>query len=877
MPAPAPANRNSLPATLGGLLAQRATASQQSPAVLALDPDGRVESHSWGRLLQRAQAAAAQLQGDGLTGGEPVALIGPPGSDWIVAYFGILTAGGLPVLLDAQAMAADLAAMLADAGARRAITTPRMASLLVEAGAPALKITTLAGLGQSPTDIAVRALQPDSNAPATLLYTSGTTGRPKGVPLTHDNLLANVAALAATGLAGPADRVLVPLPLHHAYPLTVGLLGCLATGASLVLPAGVTGPQLAGAIRSTGATVLVGVPRLFSALLDGIEARVAGAHGPRPGLFRRALDGSTWLARHTGLRPGRYLFTPVHRELGPTLRLLVSGGARLDPEVAWRLEGLGYEVLSGYGLSETAPVLTFNLRGQVRHESVGRPVPGVRLRIDATGEVQAQGPNVFAGYRHNDEATRLAFTPDGWFRTGDLGHIDRDGYLHITGRVKELVVLADGKKLLPGTVEQAYAASPLIREIGLFELHGQLAAVVVPDEAAVRARGAAREAGLLREELETIGMGLPAWQRLAAYRVVHAPLPRTTLGKLQRFRLPDIYQDAAAATLATDGGVPDAADAALLQEPLARAVWQWLGQRFAGKRVALDASPQLDLQVDSLEWLALTLEIRGQFGVTLDEAGIARVLTVRDLLREVLAAAAAGPAASAAGSTPVTAAPQVQPPGPLLAAFGALAYAVNRLLMRSVFRLHVEGADQLPRQGPVIIAPNHASYLDPLAIGAALPWRLLPTTHWAGWTQLLFRSWHWRLISRATRVFPVDPDRGPAAALAAGQAVLARGDVLVWFPEGRRSRTGEPGPFLPGIGVLLARSDCLVVPVWIEGSFRAWPWNAGWPRPARITVRFGPPLTAEQLGGGGAGAGNAELAAALRGQVRQLGGFGDSL
>jgi long-chain acyl-CoA synthetase len=559
----------------------------------------------------------------------------------------------------------------------------------------------------------------------------------------------------------------------------------------------------------------------------------------------------------------------VHGSIGPTLRLLVSGGARLDPAVAQRLEGLGYEVLSGYGLSETAPVLTFNVRGHVRHASAGRPLPGVELRVDPAGEVQARGPNIFAGYWNDAAATRGAFTADGWFRTGDLGHVDDEGYLHITGRLRELLVLADGKKLLPEAVEAHYAASPLVREVGLFELEGQLAAVVVPDADAIRTRGAAREAALIREELETLSMPLPPWQRLSAYRVVATPLPRTTMGKLQRFQLPGIYRQAEAPA-AAPAAVPSVDDEALLADPLARRAREWLERRFAGKPFSLDASPQLDLQVDSLEWLALTLEIRAQFGVTLADDAIARVLTVRDLLREIVAGGGIPAAATAAvhdGATPATMAP---PPLPV-AVFGRLAYGVDRLLLRLVFRLHVSGREHLPARGPVIIAPNHASYLDPLAIAAALPWRLLPATHWAGWTAILFQGWLWRLFSRATRVFPVDPDRGPAAALACGRAVLARGDVLVWFPEGRRSRTGAVAPFLPGVGVLMAGSRCTVVPAWIDGSFSAWPWNARWPRPARITVRFGAPLSVDSvLAGQGGEPDPAALAAALQAQVEGL-------
>jgi long-chain acyl-CoA synthetase len=344
------------------------------------------------------------------------------------------------------------------------------------------------------------------------------------------------------------------------------------------------------------------------------------------------------------------------------------------------------------------------------------------------------------------------------------------------------------------------------------------------------------------------------------------------MGKLQRFQLPGLYRQAEAPA-ATPAAAPSADDAAVLADPLARRVMEWLARRFAGKPFGLDASPQLDLQVDSLEWLALTLEIRAQFGVSLPDEAIARVLTIRDLLREIVAAGsgAAAPMTPAvpAGAPPATVAP---PPWPV-AAFGRFAYAVDRLLLRLVFGLHVSGREHLPRTGPVIIAPNHASYLDPLAIAAALPWRLLPATHWAGWTAILFQGRLWRLLSRATRVFPVDPDRGPAAALACGRAVLARGDVLVWFPEGRRSRTGAMAPFLPGVGVLMAGSRCAVVPAWIEGSFRAWPWNARWPRPARISVRFGPPLAVEDLVARQRGEPDpAALAAALRGAVGRLAG-----
>jgi long-chain acyl-CoA synthetase len=192
--------------------------------------------------------------------------------------------------------------------------------------------------------------------------------------------------------------------------------------------------------------------------------------------------------------------------------------------------------------------------------------------------------------------------------------------------------------------------------------------------------------------------------------------------------------------------------------------------------------------------------------------------------------------------------------------------------MRLVFRLRVEGSKHLPAHGPLLIAPNHASYLDPMAIAAALPWGLLRETYWAGWTKFMFRAWHWRLLSRATRVFPVDPDRGPAAAIEAGEAVLARRHVLIWFPEGRRTLTGEIGPFLPGVGVLLQKSGSPAVPARVTGSFAALPWNRRWPRRVPITVIFGAPMSSDELGAAGEGDNAAERAASgLRRVVLRLG------
>jgi long-chain acyl-CoA synthetase len=429
-------------------------------------------------------------------------------------------------------------------------------------------------------------------------------------------------------------------------------------------------------------------------------------------------------------------------------------------------------------------------------------------------------------------ATAEAFTPDGWFRTGDLGLFDAQGYLHVVGRCKELIVLADGKKFFPEPIEKSYAESPLLKEVGIFERSGVLAAVIVPDEDEVRARGALREAASLREEIEDVAARLPPYQRITAYRVVRDALPRTQLGKLRRHLLPALF-DGGEERPRDQVALSDA-DCKLLSTPLARDVWAWLARHYPDKPLSPDTSPQLDLAIDSLGWVSLTVDLEQQFGVTLRAEQLASILTLRDLLREVEAAAAnRAPAAAAA--------PAYVKPGPALRVLGALLFVAVRLLVRLGLRPAVSGAEQLP-SGPVLFTPNHASYLDPLVIAAALPWRRLRATYWAGWVGVMHTSPLRRFLSRATQVFPVDPDRDLAGAVRAARELLRQGYSVVWFPEGRRSLDGRLQEFQAGVGVLLQQTAAKTVPVAISGTFEAWPRQRRWPHRAPVAVAFGQPL-----------------------------------
>jgi long-chain acyl-CoA synthetase len=841
------------------------------PALIAFTGEGG-RTWSYEELASTVRTVAWGLAAGGLRPGDAAALFAPDRPEWIAAALAAVRAGVLAVPLDAQLADAPLSQVLADSGPRLVFTVSdqmdRLARLrpgarVVSLDAPESDATSWRhGLGGGPRDLP-RSRAEDA---AMLFYTSGTTGRPKGVPLTHGNLAFQVNTLLAVELVGRSDRVCLPLPLHHVYPFVLGVLTPLALGLPLILPQALTGPHILRALKEGGATVLVGVPRLYTALLSAIEAEIAARGRASAALVRLGLALSVGVRRWLGLYWGKRLFGAVHARLAPTLRLVASGGAALDPAAAWKLEGLGWRLASGYGLTETSPLLTLNLPGSPHPDTAGKPIPGVRLRIapaegtgPAEGEIQVRGPGVFGGYHNLPDKTGEAFTPDGWLRTGDRGYVDPGGFLRITGRLDEMLVTPGGENVDPEHVEEAFASHPFIREFALLQKDRRVVGLALPDPGAIREAGQHDIARAVRQAVGEVNARLPSYQRVADLAITRDPLPRTRLGKLRRPSLEDAYDRAA---LPAQGGagllgpiaVADMAEADrhLLEHSGARAVWQWLAERYPGRRLTMDVSPALDLGVDSLEWLAITLEIGRRAAVELDEAAIARVGTVRDLLREVSEAPPLGTAAPGAPwdepERRLTAAQArwLAPLGPGAAVASRGLGVLNAWLMRALFRLRVEGSEKLPGE-PCVLVPNHVSLLDPLAVAAALGRARLQRTYWGGWTGIAFRNPVMRAFSRLARVLPIEPERGAVSSLALAAAVLKRGDDLVWFPEGERSVSGELMAFRPGIGLLLHRFPRPAVPVGVKGTFEALPRGRSWLRPCPVTVTFGTPVDPQRL------------------------------
>lgn len=845
--------------TLQQVAARLARAGDRD-AILFYHRDSEVR-WSFAELGARVDRLAAWLVAQGAGAGAPVAVIGGNSPAWVAACLAVLRAGAAVMPLDAQLGGDAFAHVLADSGTRLVLASAPVAARHAErcrrTGATLVTLEEIDGL-EADLPAAWPQAAPDDRA--ALFYTSGTTGVPKGVPLTHRNLTYQIGSLAAADLVRADERILQPLPLHHVYPLVVGTLTPLALGCALILTGGFTGGQVLGALRRGRATLIIGVPRLYEALLAGIHERLGRQRGLSGRLVRSLAATAAFLHDRFGWRTGRALLKPLHRRLAPALRTLVSGGAALKPETGRRLEALGWRVATGYGLTETSPMVSFIRPGDGDFETAGPPIPGTEVVSDGSAEkpaeIRVRGPGVFAGYLNLPEKTCEVLTPDGWFRTGDLGWVGADGRLRIAGRSATLIVTAAGKNLQPDEIEDAYLRHPLIAEIAVFQRDGRLAGLIVPE---LRALGDEPVEAAVRRAVAEAGRALRPYERLEEFAVSRDPIPRTRLGKPRRHLIAAAYERARGGKVTVGAEdrrpiTPEAMsdeDRALLDDPAVAAAWALLAEKYHDRRLTPDSDLRLDIGIDSIEWLDLGLELSERTGVSLSDAAIAEVSTVRDLL---LAVAEAEPETTVASplADPDSALSEAQrawlrPRGALERAMGRVFHTINRALMRLLFLRRVEGRQHLAGDRPVILAPNHLSYLDPFVLAAAIDHRRLAHAYWAGWTGVVFTTAVRRWFARVSRVLPIDHDRPAASSLAFGAAALKGGHALIWFPEGERSRSGRLGHFKAGLGMLVERYPVPVVPVAITGTHEAWPPGSTLPRPHPVTIRFLPPRTAAEL------------------------------
>lgn len=777
---------------------------------------------SYRRLLSETERYAAQI---GVAPGERVAIYAENSAQWAVALYGAWRCGAVPVPIDALAVADEVAYILADC--RPAVLfcshkTKERAADAVTLSGHTLKMLDLDELGLTERESREPAPFPaaDLEALALILYTSGTTGSPKGVMLTFGNLLANVRAVSVDSPYYTADeRVLVLLPLHHIFPIMGTLVAPLYVGATLVYSPSLAPTDIMDTLSVGRVTIVLGVPRFYMMILKGIQDRLR-ASTPVWLLYK--------LCRALNWRPlSRRVFRKVQERFGGTVRHLISGGAALGAGPARDLTALGFDVCEGYGMTETAPIITFPRIGKARIGAVGQELFPDSVRIDA-GEVLVRGPHVMRGYWDRPEET-AAIIRDGWLHTGDAGYLDRHGYLFITGRVKEIIVLPNGKNVNPDEVEEKLRRDfPAVTEAGVYLKEGGLAAIFVPDPSKIPV-GANRD---LREYfryevVQRYNDKATPYKRLLHFTLSSEPLPRTRLGKLRRFQLPGL--GALARRPRGNADEPDTAEYGAIKRFI---------RDETGKEPYPDDHIEIDLGLDSLSRLKLQEFIRVSCGVALRDGEIAG--TVRTLAERASAARGTVTEQSVGWKELLTRDLSIDLPRS--AWFHTLLKNMFRLWLHTYFRFRAKGRENLP-EPPFILAANHQSFIDGLFVVTPLKDSLVRETFFFAKGKH-FGAWWRRYLARRDNIIIMDDKSDLRDAISRMAAVLKKKKSIIIFPEGTRTRDGRIGNFRETFAILASELKVPVVPVAIRGAFEAFPRGRFIPRPCRsISVTYLPKIT----------------------------------
>jgi long-chain acyl-CoA synthetase len=860
----------------------------------------KVESCTYAELRHMAESVGSWLGKNGFQSGARVVILADNHPRWVAVFLGVVASGCTAVPLDTALHADQITTLLKDSGSSLLFCDVKHLATAQEAiGALPIKLALV-----NPADLKSLSGKPDHNpatpgpiaeldsifaagpsgfAPAaveadviaSLLYTSGTTSDPKGVMLTHANLLGEVESVFRLLHVGPEDAVLGVLPLFHVLSQMANLLLPLVKGARVVYLETLNTTELLRALNERQITIFAVVPQFFYLIHERIFKEVA----KRGAVARWALKALMSLnrgLRTIGFNAGRIFFGKLHSTFGDRMRYLITGGSRFDPQTGYDFYALGIDVLQAYGLTETTGAAFAALPHHNVIGSVGPPLPGVEGKIvdakpgedggPAVGEIAIKGAIVMKGYWNRPDAT-AAVVKDGWLHTGDLGYFDSGGNLFITGREKDVIVLSNGKNVYPEEIEAYYLKSPYIKEIGVMALESEpgnpasdrLYGVVVPDFDALKERKIVNAKEVIRFDIEGISSKIPSTKRIGSYEIWQDPLPRTTTRKLKRFELEKRVR------ANQKKGQPDSEVSTA--PPLSAEDSQWLEQpevqqalriiressKTAPEVIRPSDNLELDLGLDSMQRIELLVAVEKELGGDVEESALAEIYTVRQLVDAIRESAAAGKTRTSSSQEPAgwKSVLREDPTDPEALALAGSSRLTERFLFAGFqpigifasdrFRLKVSGLDKLPREGPYIISSNHQSFLDPVVLASVLPWRLFRNLFAVG-TSEIFGSGFMRRLARWLRVIVVDPDANLVSAMRAGAFGLRHGRILILYPEGERSIDGTPRTFKKGAAILSVHLQVPIVPVAIEGFHDAWPRGKAFRGFAPLEIQFGDPI-----------------------------------
>ena len=768
--------------------------------------------------------------------GTKTIILGENREGWFFALYAVWRNEGVVIPVDAAATPDDVAYIINDAEPKCIWTTSARKDLVAEA-------LNLVG-----KDIRVNIIDDYENADvskekeadirlrledlALICYTSGTTGSPKGVMLTYENIMVNVRAVSSeVEIYNSERRTLVLLPLHHVLPLVGTVVMPMIIGGGVAICPSLSAADIMTTLKRGEIGLMIGVPRLWQTLYRGIKAKIDASPVTR-GLFNicRKADNRTL---------SRTIFKSVHKKLGGHITYLVSGGAALDNETAIGLKTLGLDVLEGYGMTEAAPMIAFTRPDDIVPGSVGLPIHGCEV-IVINGELCARGKNVMSGYYKREKETADIIDKNGWLHTGDLGRIDEKGRIFITGRMKEIIVLSNGKNVNPTEIEhkiEEYA--DIVKEAAVTEDGDLLKVIIVPQSVwAMDKTIAEMEECIKRDVLAPYNLTVAPYKKLMSLLVYQGDLPRTRMEKLQRYKLKELIRDAATA----DNDVEKKDDDSNNMFPEYMILKDYIS---AEKHCEVHPTSNLetDLAMDSLDKVTLQGFIEQTFGITLASEQITAFANVGEMA-QFIAEYKTRMDVEDIDWHKIIAQSSSHLRLPKMSVAGLRMLRMFRSFAKKRFLLETRGMENIPASGPYILAPNHQSVLDGPLIVSAFSDKMLRDIYFYAkkdHVQGTFMRW----LARNNNIIIMDMSTLKDSIQMLGE-VLKQGRNIAIFPEGTRTRNGKIGEFKKTFVILSKELSVPIVPVRIDGAYQAMPRGKYLPKKHKVLVTYLPAVTPQE-------------------------------
>ncbi|MCA1817706.1 MAG: AMP-binding protein, partial [Acidobacteria bacterium] len=833
---------------------------------MRIERDGRQEQYTYADLHELATRAAAFFIGENVKPGERVVLLSHNAPEWGMTYFGVLKAGATCVPVDPESLTSEVVNFARAAEAVGIVISdellgehPDLAERLREEGLTETQLWKFDQVFELQPEkvederIALLPSRVHAQTVASLIFTSGTTGVPKGVMLTHKNFANMVSMLASVFDMATSDGVLSVLPLHHTFEFSTGFLTPLSRGAQITYLPELSSEELTRAIKNGHVTGMVGVPALWELLHRRIKNRLnerAKWIGETAEILIRA---NSWLRDNTPFNMGQIVFRPIHTGLGGRIRYLISGGSALNDKIKKDFHGLGFTILEGYGLTEASPVLTVTRpQNRLVAGSVGRPVPGVEVKIvdaDASGigEVVARGPNVMLGYFNNEEATR-AVLQNRWLYTGDLGRLDDDGNLYLVGRSKDIIVDTNGKNVYPDEIEELYSDSPFVKELSVVGLPDgigeKVAAMVVPDYDHDIALSRDEVRRRVEEHFKDVSSALPFFKRVKALHFTDDELPRTATRKVKRREVVRMMQALEHSQRRLSAG----------DEPRETG-GEWLLDIVASvssrprDEVTLDARLS-ELGFDSLMFVELASAIEQAGGALKSPDTLNQVQDVRELLSVVerkQAEARREDASRRRAEEVKREDEEIYIPSLVRTVGNRGLDVLQKVFYERFLNTKIEGASNVPVHTNFIVVANHASHLDMGLVKMALGDAGDDMVALAAADYFFDNKYKRAYMDNFTSLVPMERSGSLRKSLRHALSFLERGYNALIFPEGTRSMTGEMAEFKPILGFLALTARVGILPVYLHGTYEAFPKGANMIRSRDIGARVGRFVAVEEL------------------------------